>query len=370
MELTQTLNQKETAQLLSDFFDEITKSESEISKRFRHIQIKHIYESTGVKLDKPLFMDIHEGSFTTNALLKKYPLSTNQVMFIVALYNTKDYWSGTDKVNHCITRVYNTGKVYTDGMRSSYRRQENYLSPKLFNIPYTLDEFNSLRKRAFKTLVIVANRNNMIMKENRTDRDIYDSRVLSDLSYNPAPARVQIVDDIGSYYVVALTGRKAPYLHTTRIYKHWSNDEYPLDHSGYVVGYFRNNLDSRLNLYKKRLELKKVATTDYSSYLQKIYDETVVLKNLLASTLINTTDTELVHNMSQLLSSVSRAFSDYDDIKKRLNNTITYYNGNKSDTYPYTFSSDRDVMRYIENCEDRLSTIRKELFDYLQQADI
>lgn len=369
MELTQTLNQKETAQLMADFFSELTKSESEVSNRFCNIQIKHIHESTGVKLDKPLFMDIHEGSFTTNALLKKYPLSTNQMMFIIILYNTKDYWSGTDMVKHCITRVYNTGKVYTDGMRNNYRRQENYLSPKLFNIPYTLDEFNSIRKRAFKTLVIVADRNNMITKESR--KDSYDSRVLSNLSYNPASARVQIVDNIGSYYEVALKGCKEPYTHTMRIYKHYSNGEYTIDPSGYVVGYFKDCLIRRLDSHKKRLEFKKVATKDYSSYLQKIYNETVVLKNLLGSTLINTTDTEFVHNASQLLSSVSRAFSDYNDITKRLNNTITHYNENKLNTYlPYTFSSDREVMRYIENCEDRLSTIRQELFDYLQQADI
>jgi hypothetical protein len=368
MELTQTLNQKETAQLLSDFFDEFTKA---VSGRFAHSKIKHIHESTGIKLDKPFFIDIHEGSFTTNALLKKYPLSTNQAMFILVLYKTRDYWSGTDEIEHCITRVYNTGRVYTDGMRHDYKRREDYLSTRAFKLPYTLDGFKNSRKSAYKTLVIVADKNNMLPRERVKHSDNYDTNKLGSLQYNPASARVNVVEECDSYYHVTLKGSNAPDPFIKKIYKSSNYLSDFVDHSGYVVGYFRDCLDRRLDTYKKSLKIKKVATTDYSLPVQKVYDEMVVLKNILANTLISTTATEHVNKINNLIYSVSRAFSEYDSFKKRLDKTVTYYNETGANTYiSGIFFSDKEVMDYLETLESRLSTTRQELFDYLQQADI
>lgn len=368
MELTQTLNQKETAQLMTDFFSELTKSES---KRDEHIQAKHIYKSTGIKLNKPFFMDIHEGSFTTNALLKKYPLSNNQVMFIVVLYKKKNYWSELEELEHTITRVYNTGKIYTrtKSWKSSFDRSEHYLSSGLLGIPNSMDSFNDQRKKAHKTLVIVADSNNMITNEDRKDKYCTESDILDMLEHEPASARVHIIEDNREDFEVILRGSNIQNPCTMTIDK---NDLFsPIDHSGYVVEFFRDRLDDRLEQYREYLGVKKVATTDYSQPLQKVYNEMTVLKNLLATTLISVADIDLMNKLSRLVQSVTVAFSDYVYIEERLNRTVTYYNENEPQEDWYgIFSSDEDVTWKLSDLEDDLSDIREKLFDYLQQADI
>lgn len=368
MELTQTLNQKETAQLMTDFFSELTKSES---KRDEHLQAKHIYESTGIKLSKPFFMDIHEGSFTTNALLKKYPLSTNQVMFIVVLYKKINYWSELEELEHTITRVYDTGKIYTHtkSWKSSFDRSEHYLSSGLLGIPNSMADFNDQRKKAHKTLVIVADSNNMITNEDRKNKYDLESETLDMLEYNPASARVHIIEDNPNYFKVTLRGSNIQNPYTMPIYKNALFST--IDPSGYVVEFFRDKLNDRLEQHYEYLGVKKVATTDYSQPLQKVYDEMTVLKNLLATTLISVTDIDIMNKLSKLIQSVTVAFSDYAYIEERLNRTVTCYNKNETrDDWYGIFLSDNDVTWRLSDLEEELSDIRERLFDYLQQADI
>ena len=357
MELTQTLKQKETARLLSNFF-----------KRRGNFMYRKIYESTGVKLDKPFFMGIHKGIVDTKELLKKYPLSDNQEMFIVVLYKEQNHYTRLEDTHYCMTRVFDTGKISTRDSRS-WGEDEEYLADGLCHISKTVVDFGKARKRAYKTLVIVADRSNIVPRKNRIDKEKCAYRILNNLDSNPASTRVNVVgisDEFWFGHTIRVTLRGSSYVMgiDTKI-----KEPCPIDHSGYILGYFRRNLMKRLKQYKNFMGARKVLSTDYSSSLQRIYDEMTVLKNLLGSAFINATDTEVIGAVNNLIYRVSKTFVLYDDIKEIFDSTIAVCNGVKVTNSGY-FSSDKEVKGYLSRLENDLNDIKQELFDYLQQADI
>ena len=358
MELTQTLNQKETAQLMTDFLGNLDGHEKPIL----------IYQTIGIKLDKPLFMDIHEGSFTTNALLKKYPLSDNQMMFIFVLsehyvYNYKKRLADFEPCFK-VTGLTTKGRIVTSHTRNSDIMDILYCSRPCV-IFEDREDFNKERNIAKKTLIVISDKNNIVTVGKRhTYRDL-DYSILAHEGKEPFEARVTCVYkeklDIPR---IIIRGRDKHRVSTVRI----RSDYYNIDPSGYNIRYFKQRLFCELEKYKNIKIMSEIVSTDYTSDINKLLDEIVSLKNMALVELINITNkTDITHRLLQCVTSSYYVIDNIQDLIAILERVREEYNNGGIGHYIYM--TPEMVKHKLENITKSIFKIKQELFSELQHTN-
>jgi hypothetical protein len=357
MELTQTLNQKETAQLLSGFLGNLKSHEKPIL----------IYETTGVKLDKPLFMDIHEGSFTPKTLLKKYPLSDNQMMFIFVLSKHYVYKKGLGGFEPCfkVTGLTTKGHIIT-----THTRNNNILDIPYSSVPYGMfknkEDFNKERNIAKKTLIVISDKNNIVSVGMRhTYRDL-DYEILSYEGEKPLEAKITCVykgkSDISR---VIIRGRDKHKVGTVRI----NSDYFFVDSSGYNTEYFKQRLFDELNKRNNIKIVNELVSTDYTSDINKLLDEIVSLKNMALVELINiTNETDIAH---RLFSCVKLSYYVIDDIQELIDDLKRIREEYNNGGIEHSIHMTPELVKYnLKTIMKSISNIKQKLFDELKQSDI
>jgi hypothetical protein len=349
MELTQTLNQKETAQLLSGFLGNLDSHEKPVL----------IYKTTGVKLDKPFFMDIHEGSFTTDDLLKKYPLSDNQKMFIFVLSKSMDY-KHYFKVTDLTTKGdITTSSTKNNGILNNLESSQHFSAP-CFAFASKKD-FNKERNIAEKTLIVISDYKNIVIVDNRHTFKGFRYTIPARKGEKPLEARVTCVYEEDSRLIIR--GRDKHKVDTVRL--HYQNHD--IDPSGYFTKYFKQRLLSKLD---KRKGIKELVSTDYTSDINKLLDEIISLKNMALAELINidTIDTPIAYS---LLKYVESSYNVIRGIELLVDNLKAikeeYNNGNM---HPCTHWTPELVEQRLEDFMKSIIKIKQKLFDELQQTDI
>lgn len=362
MELTQTLNQKETAQLLSGFLGNLYSHEKPIL----------IYKTTGVKLDKPFFMGIHEGSFTTNALLKKYSLSDNQMMFIFVLsehyaYNPK---TGSTNFEPCfkVTGLTTDGHIFTSHTNNN-DILGNLRADQYYSTPYAIfkdkKDFDRERNIATKTLIVISDKSNIVPVSKRHIYRDLDYKILSYEGEKPLEARITcIYEEKSDISRVIIMGRDKHRVSTVCIRSNY----YSIDSSGYNTDYFKQQLFNKLN---KRNNIKiagELVSTDYTSDINKLLDEIVSLKNMALAELINiTNETDIAHRLLHCVTSSYYVINNIQNLINDLKRVREDYNNGSIGHYLYM--TPKLVKHKIENITKSISDIKQKLFDELQQTN-
>jgi hypothetical protein len=368
VECTQTTHQKETITLIKDFF----RSEFSPATRWWGTDISMLFDITGIKFDKPFMAEVFEGSFTTNSLLKKYPIKASQVMYI---FTIRGKYSYSDDKTYCelkSTRVYHYGKVYTDGNNNLRWGNEKYFNFRTAPTYYTLDDYNTCRQQAIKTLVLVADKDNIVEKDNRISVPDKEYDLLQNIfnGYDDYKAhRVVITGKADNKYCVALrNGRGKMYSY------HNSYCFEPIDHSGYCVVAFRKSLINRLGKYRNHLKLKRVVTTDYSWELKTRHDEIIVLKNLIATSIISNTGSKELITLTGLMDKITDITRSHENIISKLNRSREAYEKCEHKSISsFNFGCYEEVTGVLQDIEylDRsILYIRTKLFDEVLQQDI
>ena len=366
----QTAHQKETVKLIKDFFES---ADYDIPKatEWGNSIISRLYGVTGIKFDKPFMAEVFEGSFATSSLLENYPISKSQVMYIFTIREQYNYRTEEKYYTVRATRVYNSGKVYTDESKGN----EKYFN---FDIAPTYDkyfcDYYTYRNHAVKTLVLVANKENVIEREHRKLVLEKENNLIQKIVYRYCDdyktCRVEWVEREDNTDWVTLregNGKKYEYL----------NSDYCVhfDKSGYCIWAFRESLSSRLDRYTHFLRLKRVVGTDYSQKLRTRYDETIVLKNLIATSIINNTDLKTLKTLSSLMDKITEVIDSHEDIIKKLKRSREVYEENKHISLIggygyYHYSKVADVKEDLKDLDSSIMKIRTKLFDEILQQDI
>lgn len=382
MECTQTANQKETVKLIKDFFSSV--GSRIIGAGWGTGIISKLFGITGIKFDKPFMVEVFEGSFTTNSLLKKYPINESQVMYIFTIREEHSSCNERTYYNVKSTRVYHYGKVYTNG-NDDLKRREEYFDDTQLSAYKNLDDYNTYRQQATKTLVLVTNKKNVIGVKSRKTISKRECDLLQDIcrdydySYNRYRVdydnnaykthRVKLVKKEDNKYWVALrNGIGRDYIYRNSYYFE------PFDKSGYCVVGFRKYLTNRLGKYRDYLKLKRVAETDYSQELQTRYDELIVLKNLISTSTINNTDSETLWVLNNLMRTTISSINSHENITKKLRNSKEAYKECEHKEiryYPHKcYMKIDDITDDFEKLDRSIKDIRTELFDRVLQQDI
>ena len=370
----QTAHQKETVKLIKDFFDLADYNFHEATEWGNSI-ISRLHGVTGIKFDKPFMAEVFEGSFTTSSLLEKYPINKSQIMYIFMIRENCD----DDKTCYEVkaTRVYNSGKVYTYyESRGSEKYFEFYIAPKVS----TFKGYDISRQQAIKTLVLVADRENVVEREHRKPT----SKKEDDLIQNAICD--YIVDDDYAFYKtnrVEWVGREDNTDWVTlregsgKKYEYEDSDYCEhFDKSGYCVESFRQFLFRKLEKYNDYLNLKKVVKADYSLKLQAKYEEIIVLKNLVGTSIINNTDLKTLQTLSYLMDKITDITRSHENIINKLKRSREVYENCKHkfiSTHYGTRIYYGKVAKVEEDLKDLDSTIMKirtKLFDEILQQDI
>jgi hypothetical protein len=369
MELTQTLNQKETAQLLSGFLGNLDNHEKPFI----------LYKYMGIKLDKPFFVDIHEGSFTTNSLLKKYPLSDNQMMFIFVLseHYVYNYKKGSMCFEHYfkVTGVTTKGRIFTshtnkDNILSTLQPDQYYSTPCV--IFTNKKDFDRVRNIAEKTLIVISDKSNIVPVSKRHTCEDLDYTIPAHEGKEPFEARVTSVhrgkSDVIRFIISGRDKYKVSTVRSTYLY-------YSIDPSGYNIKYFKQRLLSELDKRKRIKSIGELVSIDYISDMNKLLDETVLLKNMALAELINidTADTDIASNLlrcTRLSYEIINRIQDLMDDFKRV--TEEYNNGDIEDIgdlWRYDYLTPKNVERSLENFMKSISDVKQKLFDELHQTN-
>ena len=370
VECTQTTHQKETINLIKDFF---YPANTKISRTMWEVgTMNKLFEITGIKFDKPFMVEVFEGSFTTNSLLKKYPIKSSQVMYIFTMWAKYNYYDDETYYEVKSTRVYHYGKVYTDGNNNLRWGNEKYFNFRTAPTYYTLDDYNTCRQQAIKTLVLVANKDNIVEKDNRISVSEKEHDLLQNIvnSYNDYKThRVTVVEKEDNKYWVTLRHGKGE--------KYQYRNSYcyePFDNSGYCVVAFRKSLINRLGNYRNYLKLKRVVKTDYSWELKTRQDEIIVLKNLIATSIISNTGSKTLTTLTGLMDKITDITRSHENIISKLKRSREAYEKceNKSIS-SFNFGCYEEVTGVLQDFEylDRsILYIRTKLFDEVLQQDI
>ncbi len=370
VECTQTTHQKETVNLIKDFFSLVDDDIPKATNWGTGI-ISRLFGITGIKFNKPFMAEVFEGSFTTSSLLEKYHINKSQVMYIFTIREHCNYCTEETEYRVGATRVYNSGKVYIDESKGN----EKYFN---FNIAPTYDKYfrkyDYYRNTAIKTLVLVANKENVVEKEHRKPTSEKEDDLIRYIAYGYDDTdyktnRVEWVEREDNTDWVTLregSGKKYEY----------KNSDYceHFDKSGYCVEAFREVLSRKLEDYNDYLNLKKVVKTDYSLKLQTGYDEIIVLKNLIATSIVNNTDLKTLQTLSSLMDKITDVIELHELIMGKLKRSRKVYENCKHkfiDTYYGSYYG--KVAKVKEDLEDLDSTIMKirtKLFDEVLQQDI
>jgi hypothetical protein len=319
-----------------------------------------LFKVTGIKFDKPFVAEVLEGSPIISSLLKKYPINESQVLYIFTDYGKNERYKAT--------RVYHDGKIYTDRY---YTPNENYFGSSQISTYYTLKEYNQCRQQAIKTLVLITDEENVVKVNNRESAIEEERRLLSDIyrHYDSTDCkiyRVKVEKEDNSCYITLKHGRGEKYEYQT------SNRLEPIDKSGYCVEAFRKSLAKKINNYKNYQKLKEVVKTDYSQELQARYDEIIVLKNLVGTSVINNTDRETLDTLYDLMDTVISVLSSYDKIVRELKeakkNCKEYKNKPFSfQTYNCYYKAVDDVTEDFEDLDQSILELRTDLFNEVLQ---
>ena len=365
---TQTTHQKETINLIKDFFESVYNID-EIAEDWGNGIISRLYGVTGIKFNKPFMAEVFEGSFTTSSLLEKYPISKSQVMYIFT--TLEKCYDDKTRYESKATRVYNSGKVFIDENKGN----EKYFDFEKAPIYYFRSGYDLYREKAVKTLVLVANRENVVEKEHRISVSEKEDDLIQYIAYgydytDYETRRVKWVEREDNTDWVALregSGKKYEY----------QNSDYceHFDKSGYCVVALRKTLIKRLRGYSDYLKLKRLAETDYSQELQAKYNEIIVLKNLVATSIINNTDPRTLRVFFSLTAKVIEAITLHEKIIGKLKKSRELYEQCEYDTLSYyrpiTFYDDVVVVMYdLEDLDSSIAEIKTELFDKVLQQDI
>lgn len=367
---TQTAHQKETINLIKDFFHSASTNRSRIMWEVN--VMNSLFKMTGIKFDKPFMAEVFEGSFTTNSLLKKYPIKASQVMYIFTIRGVYNYYDDETHYEVKSTRVYHYGKVYTDGNNNLRWGNEKYFNFRTAPTYYTLDDYNTSRQQAIKTLVLVADKENIVEKEHRISVLDKEYDLLQDIfnGYTDYKTnRVMIVEKEDNKYWVTLrngNGEKYEYRNSYCFE--------PIDNSGYCVVSFRKSLVNRLGHYRNYLKLKRVVKTDYSQELKTRYDEIIVLKNLVATSIISNTGSKALIALSGLMDKITDVTRSHENIISKLKRSREAYEKCEHKSISsFNFGCYEEVNGVLQDFEylDRsLLYIRTKLFDEVLQQDI
>ena len=367
---TQTAHQKETINLIKDFFHSVNTRSGRMMWELH--MMNSLFEITGIKFDKPFMAEVFEGSFTTNSLLKKYPIKASQVMYIFTICGKYNYYDDETYYEVKSTRVYHYGKVYTDGNNNLRWGNEKYFNFRTAPTYYTLDDYNTCRQQAIKTLVLVADKENVVEKEHRESVLDKEYDLLQNIfqGYNDYKTnRVMIVEKEDNKYWVTLKGGRGEQYEYRNSYCFE-----PIDHSGYCVVSFRKSLINRLGNYRNYLKLKRVVKTDYSWELKTRQDEIVVLKNLIATSIISNTDSKALVTLTGLMDKITDVTRSHENIISKLKRSKEAYEKceNKSiSSFNYgCYDEVNGVLQDFEYIDRSVLYIRTKLFDEVLQQDI
>jgi hypothetical protein len=375
VECTQTAHQKETVNLIKDFF-ELANYNFPQATGWGNGIISRLFGVTGIKFDKPFIAEVFEGRFTTSSLLEKYPISKSQVMYIFTIIEHRNY--RTEEIEYRVgaTRVYNSGKVYTDESTGN----EKYFN---FDIAPTYDKYfrsyDYYIKTAMKTLVLVADRENVVEREHRKlvlgKENTLIQHIACGYRYDYIgyeTLRVKWVEREDNTDWVALregSGKKYEYEYADYC-EHF-------DKSGYCVVALRESLIyDRLRYYSSYLKLRKIVKTDYSQKLRTRYDEIIVLKNLIATSIINNTDLKTLKKLSCLTDKITDVIDSHEDIMRKLKKSKEIYEECEHKSFKLGFIDyghyDRvaDVKEDLKDLDSSIAKIKTELFDKILQQDI
>ena len=370
VECTQTTHQKETINLIKDFFQSAStnnyRTEWEV-----HIMAS-LFKTTGIKFNKPFMAEVFEGSFTTNSLLKKYPIKASQVMYIFTICGRYSYYDEKTHYEVKSTRVYHYGKVYTDGNYNLRWGNEKYFNFRTAPTYYTLDDYNKYRQQAIKTLVLVADKDNIVEKDNRISVSEKEYDIMQNIfnGYDDYKAhRVLLVDiEDNKYWVTLRNGKGEKYQYRN------SYCYEPIDHSGYCVVSYRKSLINRLGKYRNYLKLKRVVKTDYSWELKTRQDEIIVLKNLIATSIISNTGSKELITLTGLMDKITDITRSHENIISKLNRSKEAYEKCEHKSISsFNFGCYEEVTGVLQDFEylDRsILYIRTKLFDEVLQQDI
>ena len=369
VECTQTTHQKETVNLIKDFFSLADFNFPQATEWGNSI-ISRLYGVTGIKFDKPFMAEVFEGGYTTSSLLEQYPINKSQIMYIFTIREEYNYRTEETYYTVRATRVYHSGKVYTEESRGNEKYFDFEKAPRYF----CLDGYDSYGRKATKTLVLVANRENVVEKEHRISVSEKEDDLIQYIAYgydytDYETRRVKWVEREDNTDWVALregSGKKYEY----------QNSDYCVhfDKSGYCVVAHRKTIIKRLRGYSDYLKLKRLAETDYSQELQARYNEIIVLKNLVATNIINNTDYKTIKVCSGLTDKVLEAITLHEKIVGKLKNSRELYEQCENKTLshrPITFCGDVVCVMYdFEDLDNYIMKIKTELFDNILQQDI
>ena len=350
----QTAHQKETVKLIKDFFESANYDIPNATNWGTGI-ISRLFGITGIKFDKPFMAEVLKGRFTTISLLKQYPINESQVMYIFVV-------SGKSKGCYDVkaTRVTHDGKIYTDIDNYSKWYLDKYYKKGLIPTYYSTNEYNTHRKQAIKTLVLIADKENVIEVENRntaTNKECGILRTISmhydDIDYRTQ--RVELIEKEGSTYWVTLKGGSGK----KHEHKNYESFE-PFDKSGYFTVAFRKFLANRLENYGTYIKLKRVVETDYLQELKTRHDEIIMLKNLIATNIINNTDYIKLSVLDYLMSIALSALYKHDDITSKLEESKKIYEKHRHKLLD--FPTHR-LNFYIRDCYSVADEVTKTLKD-------
>ena len=362
----QTTHQKETVKLIKDFFESADNID-DIAKKWGTNIISRLHGVTGIKFNKPFMADVFEGSFTTSSLLEKYPISKSQVMYV---FITREKCCDDDKTCYEVkaTRVYNSGKVYTC---YESRGIEKYFKSIIAPSFLTFRGYDISRQQAIKTLVLVANRENVVEREHRKSVSEKEDYLVQCAIFGHVYNRVKWVErEDNTDWVTLREGSGKKYEYKKSDYcEHF-------DKSGYCVEAFRQFLFRKLEKYNDYLNLKKVVKADYSLKLQAKYEEIIVLKNLVGTSIINNTDRETLDTLSYLMDKITDVINSHEDIINKLKRSREVYENCKHKfisthygTRSY-YGKVADVKEDLKDLDSSIMKIRTKLFDEILQQDI
>ena len=372
---TQTTHQKETIRLIKDFFESADNIDD--FSKVRETIISKLYGVTGIKFDKPFMAEVFEGSFTTSSLLEKYPINKSQVMYIFTIRESHSWYYDKTFIKVRATRVYHSGKVFIKGNGGN----EKYFDFEHAPIYYYLSDYTTDELKAIKTLVLVANKKDIVEKEHRKFVLGKENYLIQHIAngYNNAykTRRVEWVEREDNIDWVTLregSGKKYEYRNSD----YFKQSDYceHFDKSGYCVEAFREFLSRRLGDYRNYLRLKRVVRTDYTLKLLTRYEEVIVLKNLIATSIINNTDLKTLKTLNCLTDKITDVIELHEVIMGKLKRSKEVYEEceHKSlnigwGAYSY-YAKVTDVKEDLEDLDSSIAKIKTELFDKILQQDI
>ena len=363
---SQTTHQKETVKLIKDFFNLADYNFPRATEWGNGI-ISRLFGVTGIKFNKPFMAEVFEGSFTTSSLLEKYPISKSQVMYTFTIREQTNY-RGETYYKVRATRVYHSGKVFIDGHKGS----EKYFDFKKAPIHYYLGDYDTSIQQAIKTLVLVADKENVVEKEHRISVPKKEDELIQHIvnGYNDYKThRVKWIEREDNTDWVALregSGKK---------YKYKKSDYcVHFDNSGYCDVSFRESIISKLSGYSTYLKLKRLAETDYSQELQTRYNEIMVLKNLIATSIINTTNSETFRILYDLMGETVSDVQRHERIIRKLKESREIYEEYNHEPFNFRtcgcYSTVDVITKDFEHLDSSILYIRTKLLDNILQQDI